>query len=63
MNRSPYYGVVCRSCPWRGNRVYRDDEAKLGTCPKCGAKVERVSSAAERRMAKAKADLAVFGHA
>lgn len=42
------YFIRCTACSWRGERIMR--EGSLGTCPKCGAEVERRRSAQEAKL-------------
>jgi predicted ATP-dependent serine protease len=54
---APRVPVVCPRCPWRGNRKH--GEQWYGTCPKCRAWVRRCYVMNQRRVEKARAQLAV----
>ena len=49
--------IRCNACRWRGDRLTRPMVPRWGTCPKCGAVLVLAATLAERRMAKAKAEL------
>ena len=57
--------VNCRSCSWRGTRVPFDPldpnratvASGFGPCPSCGGRLKRATALADRRAAKAKAEL------
>jgi predicted RNA-binding Zn-ribbon protein involved in translation (DUF1610 family) len=50
--------VWCATCDWRGERIPREGSARYGACPRCGAAVIAATALADRRVAKAKAELA-----
>jgi hypothetical protein len=57
----PVAAVRCATCRFRTKRVVREEDGKYGPCSRCGGRLALSQEQAERRAAKAKADLQRMG--